>query len=147
MAKCYLAGPMRGHTVEKAMNWRFQLAKSLKPHQSLIPGLAEGIEDLEDGEVLSMPKDPGDRIVKVDFHLVASSDYVVANLAYSFKMPTGTLAEISWAYALDIPVVVVGDNEYTQEPFVLVQSTLIVPTVGDVPGAIKMLEGSWNGTE
>ena len=146
MAKIYLAGPMRGHPVETAMKWRFDLSSDLAgfDHRCLIPGMAEGIEELEDGTVLSMPTEPGERIVKVDFHLVASSDYVVANLGYSFKMPTGTLAEISWAYALDIPVVVIGDNEYTQEPFVLVQSTLIVPTVADVPGAMKMLEGQWN---
>ena len=146
MAKIYLAGPMRGHHVAVAMDWRFALAKDLgdQGHIALIPGIAEGVQNLETNELLEMPtKTNGEQVVKVDCHLVQISDYLVANLSYSVKMPTGTLAEISWAYIFDVPVIVIGDNEYTKEPFIATQATLTVPTVEDALHAIACLEGQW----
>ena len=148
MTKCYLAGPMRGHVVEVAMDWRFDLAEDLKTlgYSALVPGMAEGVHKMHPAEVLEMStiQTVGEQIVNVDFHLVQISDYLVANLSYANKMPTGTLAEISWAFAMDIPVIVVGDNEYTKEPFIATQATLCVSTVEEVIPAITTLEGVWN---
>ncbi len=146
MAKVYCAGPMRGHPVKVAMDWRFTLANELSDqgHVALIPGIAEGVQDLQTQELMHMPtKADGEQVVKVDCHLVQISDYVVANLSYAVKMPTGTLAEISWAYILDVPVIVIGDNEYTREPFIATQATMTVPTVEDALHAIACLEGIW----
>lgn len=142
MVKVYLAGPMRGHTVAQAMDWRFNLASDLKAYgfDAVVPGMAEGITEM-DADTILLPG--GEHIVEIDHHLVSSSNYLIANLGYAYRLPVGTLAEISWAYALGIPVITVSNDDIGKEPFIAAQTTLRVSTLHDALNALKTLEGQW----
>ncbi len=143
--KIYLAGPMRGHPVEVAMGWRRDLADELgdQGYQCVLPGMIEEGTMVE-GKFEDRPRGPAyEKVVSFDFHMVSKCDYLVVNLGYSFRMPVGSLAEISWAFAMDIPVIVIGDNDYVREPFIQEQAITVVPNVEDVLPTLAALEGTY----
>jgi len=135
---------MRNHDYDTAMGWRGDLARELMDigHEALVPGMTEVFAD---GQAFDTTKltSFGMNAVQIDYHMVSTADYLVVNLGYAKNMPIGSLAEISWAYALQIPVILVGDNQYVKEPFVQAQAMAIVPVVEDVLDTLARLEGEW----
>ena len=142
--RLYLAGPMRDHTVAEAMQWRKVMANSLTVYgiTAVLPGFLEGATTAPLDRILSVDDAmKSHNFVTFDLALVKSCDVLLANLSYATRKSTGTLSEISWANALGKPVIVVGNNEWTVEPFVKEQALAVVATLGEAELFLRGLAG------
>ena len=140
----YLAGPMDGHTVSEALNWRLEFREKHSEHfHFFIPGLAEGLNVLEYSKMIEHSDTKrGVSVVGLDYALVSSSDILIANVDYAYKKGTGTMCEIAWAYSMRKPVIIVRheDNVFNT-PFLNEQATAVVETLDEAADLLMTLVG------
>ena len=126
------------------MQWRKVMADSLTVYgiTAVVPGFLEGATTAPPYRILSVDDAmKAHNFVTFDLALVKSCDVLLANLSYAKRKPTGTLSEISWANALGKPVIVVGQNEWTLEPFVKEQALAVVADLGQAELFLRGLAG------
>jgi nucleoside 2-deoxyribosyltransferase len=118
--KVYLAGTISGASVGSATGWRDYAKSKLKEYGVLgyspMRGTAyvTGTRDLTDKEKVSFYGQNIDSIVGInvrDFNDCKTADAVLVNLIDAPKVSIGTVMEIAWARAFQIPVVIVMEKE------------------------------------
>lgn len=111
----YLAGPITGLSFNDCVNWREYFINRLPPE---IIGLSplRGKDYLEhEQEIQSdyahvvLSSERG--ITTRDYNDVKRSDVVIVNLLGANKVSIGTVMEIAWARAFQIPVILVIEKE------------------------------------
>lgn len=106
----YLAGPMIGHTVGQALNWRLRIANLLNDHKINHEMPYDSVDWFEfpDDFVLTA-KDLTAADVRViwqaDKAIVEAADAVFADMRYANRVSIGTVQEIAWAVGAKVPVV------------------------------------------
>lgn len=124
----YLAGPITGCSFDECVDWREDFCKSLMPE---IIGLSpmrgksyfEGTKNIDDKE---WPEDlnknsknfllkdvlSSDRgIITRDFNDCRRADAIFVNFLGAKRVSIGTVMEIAWAKAFNIPLVVAMEDE------------------------------------
>lgn len=123
LGSVYLAGPISGLSYDEARNdWR-KLFFDLVGHEIAVlsPMRQQGYlqEVTEMGSVTQNSGHYFDKekaIVSKDFLDVKRCDIVVVNLIGSKKVSIGTMIEIGWANALGKPVVLIIEEDATNNP-------------------------------
>jgi len=112
---CYLAGPITGLSFDEGNDWREEAKEKLDPR---IAGMSPfrgktylnqqtKIKDTYEDIALSSAKG----ITTRDLNDCRRADMVLANLATcNGKVSIGTVMEIAWARAFNVPVVVIMDK-------------------------------------
>ena len=119
--KVYLAGPISGLTFQEANQWRVELAEELAELgiESFNPLAPD--KELDDGRIITHTDCPegitGEDIFNRDVAWINESDLVVANFNAPHFSP-GTMWELGYAYAMDIPIVTLGKEDQISHPFV-----------------------------
>ena len=116
--KVYLAGPISGLSYGESVDWREDAERvfssydieALSPMRSKeflanVNVLDTGYEEFKAEYEQALVSDRG--IMTRDYHDCTTSDVVLVNLLDAKKVSIGTVMEIAWAYAHNIPVVVV----------------------------------------
>lgn len=112
--KVYLAGPISGLTYDEGQDWREYAQAALAHHGIAGYSPLRQKEFLRSEGVLSqayanpMATDRG--IMRRDFNDVKTSHVVLINLLGAKSASQGTVMEMGWAYALQIPVVVAVED-------------------------------------
>lgn len=115
----YLAGPISGHTLDEANDWRIKAAEYLNSYDIGVLSPLRGkncylkdlvgngtIADHYNNKLLSTQRG----ITVRDRNDVMTCDAILANLSDSKKVSIGTVMEIAWADMLRKPIVVVMDE-------------------------------------
>lgn len=113
--KVYLAGPITGLDYKGATNWRNEVRDKVGPYIGTYSplrgkeflGRATAIADHYDGSVMAGVKGINTR----DYNDVVTSDAVFVNFLGSKKVSIGTVMEIAWAKAHNVPVVCVMEED------------------------------------
>ena len=133
----YLAGPMVGHTVKEALHWRLDLKKKLQdagmgyafPYDATDWFVYPDDKVLTAEELANMPN-----IWKHDKRIVETVNVVLVDFRYAKRVSIGTVQEIAWAVAADVPVVLLfkplvknfnAIRSWHDHPFLLEQATAI----------------------
>lgn len=132
--RVYLAGPITGMTMEEASGWRNLFKHKLPERIECLdplrgkPFLA-GEMDIKD----SYDDQPlGDRraILTRDYFDCKRSDLIVANFLDAKRVSIGTVMELAWAKAFDIPTIVIMEEGNIHDHAMVVESAgFIVDTV------------------
>jgi hypothetical protein len=114
--RVYLSGPIWGRSYIEATEWRNQVYEELADYAEILDPmrdrlLPDGMS--EDDPILSCltSEDPSlatDRgIVARDYYDTITSNLLIVNLTGATRASIGTIAELSWAYHLHIPTIVI----------------------------------------
>lgn len=112
---CYLAGPITGCSFKGASDWREGVKKDLDPSISgMSPLRGKKYLSQEDSigttyEDIALSSAKG--ITARDYNDCKRSDAVLVNLLGAKSVSIGTVMEIAWAKAHEVPVVVVMDKD------------------------------------
>lgn len=108
--RVYLAGPISGCTYDQCTDWRARFAAELKSWgvEALSP--MRGKDYLNDGKIIDGAYDQtilsnAQAILHRDFWDCCRSDVVLVNLLGAERVSIGTVMEIAFAHARQIPVV------------------------------------------
>ncbi len=151
----YLAGPIMGCTKGEANDWRQYVAKQLFERGN---GGIVGISPLRcepligDRYSLNYP-DPkfgtARAIAAKNIHDVQSCDMILAYLptpAAGKVQSYGTMAELSWAYALNKQAILVSDDPYMMaHPVIDIQAGWKLNTLDDAIDVIIGVLGGYTG--
>lgn len=134
----YLAGFISGAVLDKCIEWRTELKKRIIGASFLDPlggqDLAAISLDGNDSDI------PYKALTYRDYASVNDSDLIIANLETfnSDRSLTGTIAEISWAWMLRKPIIILapqemeGRSNYVNHPFIKTFASAIVDNLDDV---------------
>lgn len=149
MKHVYLAGPIMGCTRGQANDWRKYVADRLADHgiRGVSPLRCEPL--VGERYALNYP-DPRFGVPRAiaakNFHDVQVCDLTLAYLPLPSEGRTqsyGTMAELSWAYALRKPAILVSDDPYVmQHPVIDIQAGWKLDTLDD---AIDVIVGILGG--
>lgn len=145
--KVYLAGPMTGTTPLGANGWRERAGECL---------LAMGIRALSPLRGKGFPVGEIDcnspteglwssdvSLTRRDYNDCTKADAVLMNLAGAEKVSVGTLIELGWATAKEVPVVVILDQNNPKNPYnhpmVRALATCLVGSLRDGVRAVREL--------
>lgn len=115
--KVYLAGPITGLSYDESVNWRdnVELTFEESPILTLSPmrskpelsehNVIEKVFELKDNVQNSLCCSRG--IITRDYNDVKNCDAILVNLQDESKISIGTVMEIAWAKAFQIPVVAI----------------------------------------
>ena len=151
MSKVYLAGPIAGFSYDTATYWRDTISKMVSEFSIICYSPLRG-ESYEDNQVPldnqgsraynGVPIAPRN-FVRRDWHDVKTSDAMVVLLPADAKtISIGTMIEIGWASALDIPMIGIiphGEWGIHQHPFLDELFTFQVRTVYEAVQILKTL--------
>lgn len=111
----YLAGPITGLSFDECVNWREDFIEKL-PQQIIGLSPLRGKDYLEHEQEVKMDyahlvlsSERG--LTTRDYRDVKNSDLILVNLLGAKKVSIGTVMEIAWARAFQIPVILVIDRE------------------------------------
>ena len=133
--KVYLAGPISGHSFQKTTDWRNETKEFLSQHS------ITGMSPLRGKEYLSKEttiKDnyPNHIMCSItginvrDFNDVKTADALLVNfLDSNDKISIGTIMEIAWARAFQIPIVIVMEENNPHNHGMLTFGNLVVNTL------------------
>lgn len=113
MRTVYLGGPILGATKDGANNWRYEIANTLALHN--IRGVSPlRCEPLIGETYTAVYDDPrfgtARAITSKNFFDVKTCDMVLAYFPDVERVSLGTVAEMSWAFVLDKPAIVVSQD-------------------------------------
>lgn len=134
---CYLAGPITGQSYDNANDWREDVKTKLDPSiagMSPFRGkayLSQQKEILDTYEDIALSSAKG--ITARDFNDCQRADMILANfLPCNGKVSIGTVMEIAWGRAFNVPVVVVMDESNPHWHAMIRESVgFIVPTLDE----------------
>lgn len=118
--KIYLAGPITGLSYKETMNWRETIKSNLpKNYITFNPMRAkEELAKFEKIEINFELTDPVQSslcssrgVITRDFNDVKNCDAIIANLSDETKVSIGTVMEIAWAKAFQIPVIAIVSQQ------------------------------------
>lgn len=149
MRSVYLAGPITGLSYGETTNWRDCVVKILRRFA------IEGICPMRGKSYLQNEKHIADSYTGVDKRLSSGHaiykrdkwdaqrcDVMLVNLLGAQKVSIGTMIELGWADSLDIPVVVVmEENNIHTHCFVSEIAYVVVPTLEEGIAVIQTLLG------
>jgi nucleoside 2-deoxyribosyltransferase len=133
--KVYLAGPISGHSYGNVTNWREYSKEYLKDNGIL------GFSPMREKHYLSEENKIQDSysqhtmssitgINVRDYNDTKTSDAILVNLLDSGqRVSIGTVMEIAWARAFQIPVVIVMEEDNIHQHAMLSFGNIIVPTL------------------
>lgn len=133
---CYLAGPITGLSYGSASDWREYAKTKLDPSivgMSPLRGKTylsqiDNIQDTYEEIALSCAKGINAR----DFNDCRRADMVIANFAGATTVSIGTVMELAWAKAFNVPCVAVMDEENPHWHAMVRESVgFIVPTLDE----------------
>lgn len=120
--KVYLAGPITGQSYENATDWRedFTIKVSEATHrcvQCFSPMRGKHyLQSSQDIAVMGNEKlgimSGGPAVLARDFYDVKTSELIVVNLLGASKVSIGSMFEVAWAHALQIPVVLIIEDDF-----------------------------------
>lgn len=112
--RVYLAGPITGLTYDEGNQWRQYAASRLAPIEAMSP--LRGKEFLQkygpltatfnSNKALSTSRG----IMTRDFNDCRTSDAILCNLLGAKRVSVGTVMEIAWAHAFQIPLILVMEE-------------------------------------
>lgn len=114
MKTVYLGGPILGNTKSQANDWRYAAALELNTHG--IVGVSPlRCEPLIGDTYSTVYDDPrfgtARAITSKNWHDVRSCDMILAYFPEGDRVSLGTVAEMSWAFALGKPAIVVSTDQ------------------------------------
>jgi nucleoside 2-deoxyribosyltransferase len=122
----YLAGPITGCSFGEAVDWREEFAEALPVNivgmspmrgKDYLKHLDEIPCDCDEIGILSGPK----AVVTRDYNDCTRCDCIVVNLLGAERVSIGTVMEIAWAKAFDVPVVLVMEKEGNIHDHIMIQ--------------------------
>lgn len=145
--KVYLAGPITGTTYGESTNWRETAKVALADNHldgfSPMRGKAYlSKEDLIKDSYSDYTMSSINGINVRDFNDVKTADAVLVNLLGATKASIGTVMEIAWARAFQIPTVLIMDKGNVHDHGMLTFGNIIVPTLGEGLHAVNQLLNS-----
>ena len=142
----YLAGQITGLTYEGATDWRDWAAEKLDSDKIETLSPMRGKSFLKDAGILHsgtyVPAvSTAKGIMRRDFYDCTRADCVLVNLLGAQKVSIGTMMELGFAYARQIPVVLVMEPGGNPHQHVMVEqaAAYIVPTLGEGVELVKFL--------
>lgn len=116
MRKVYLAGPITGHSYNDVTGWRDIVKEVLLDVgiHSYSPMRGKSYLSKEDELHDSYSDHTMTSITAInirDYNDVKTSDAILVNLLYTKHVSIGTVMEIAWARAFQIPVVIVIEKD------------------------------------
>jgi len=143
----YLGGPISGLSYQDATLWRRAAASYLE-----LAGVL-AIDPMRNKEYLakyvSMPHSSGEIFSRADFIYtrdrsdIFSADLLLVNTLTRNELGAGTLIEMGWANALDIPIVlVVEPGSVWDKPFVRGVAGVVVHTLVDGLSVVTAMLGA-----
>ncbi len=140
----YLAGPMTGVRLQKAMAWR-QYVKERLPScfktrnpllsEQQVEGNAKIPKEIETGIF-----GKGKAFTRKDKNDVRRASLVFINFIGATEVSIGTICELAWAYLFGVPTVVVIDRKNVHwHPFIIEMADVIVDNLDDGINAVKAL--------
>ncbi len=143
--KVYLAGPITGTSYEESVDWRDQAECELDDHDirafSPMRGKAylskeEEIQDSYSDHTMSSITGINVR----DYNDCKTADAILVNLLGAKKVSIGTVMEIAWARAFQIPIVLIMEkNNNVHEHGMLTFGNIRVSSLEEGIGAIIQL--------
>jgi len=145
----YCAGFMSQEFLEETTGWRKQIREHYKmkdwPITFLDPYNGKDLETIsQDGLTSSIP---GQALVHRDYMSVSNADIIVANLNTfgAKRTPTGTICEISWAWSMHKPIILItNEDQYKRHPFTSYFASAMYDTVEEMLED-KILEYMYKG--
>ena len=146
--KVYLAGPISGQTFNECTNWRDEIKKELENRTG---GLIVGYSPMRGKAYLSKEdkiKDSYSNHTMSSINGINVRDYndcktaaaiFVNFLGCGTKVSIGTVMEIAWARAFQIPIVIVMEKDNIHNHGMLNFGNIIVETVEEGVDAIVQL--------
>lgn len=143
--KVYLAGPITGQSFQQTTNWRNETKEFLSQHS--ITGISplRGKEYLkkEDSIKDNYPNHIMSSITGInvrDYNDVKTADALLVNfLDSNDKISIGTIMEIAWARAFQIPIVIVMEENNPHNHGMLTFGNLVVNTLEEGMELILMI--------
>jgi nucleoside 2-deoxyribosyltransferase len=143
--KVYLAGPITGLSWEEATAWRNQMIAEMKPlgiqcysplrakvylsHLNSIPNATA-----------TQPLSTARGIYTRDKWDATRCDVLFVNFLGAQKVSTGTVLEIAWADAKDIPIILVMEEDNIHRHAMIMECAgYVVPTLDDGMHILKSL--------
>lgn len=115
--KVYLCGPITGLSYEEARHgWRSKMRKLVDSRIDLLSPMRQEnhLAEIKKISPEAYPENPvstAKAIVAKDFLDVTAADIIVANFVGAKELSVGSICEVSWAYALRKPVILVMEKE------------------------------------
>lgn len=133
--KVYLAGPISGHSYKNVTDWREDAKNYLSDMNILGYSPLRGKSYLNNEEMIkdhysshTMSSIKGINVR--DYNDVKTSDAVIVNLLNSGdKISIGTVMEIAWARAFQIPVIIVMEENNPHNHGMLTYGNIVVDTL------------------
>ena len=143
--KVYLAGPITGQTYGESVKWRYETSDNFDKYTG---GKIIGYSPMR-GKAYNSPEDKAQpsfddstihSITGInirDFNDVKTSDAILVNfLECKDVISIGTVMEIAWARAFQIPVVIVMQKDNIHQHGLLTYGVIVVDTLEDGVNAI-----------
>lgn len=111
MGRVYLAGPIAGHTHDECTQWRDDVIRHMDKRIDCYCPM-RGKAFLREHGVMDVggydhPLAKPAAILGRDYNDVKNADVVLVNLLGAVDVSIGTVMEVAWAYAMQIPVILV----------------------------------------
>lgn len=138
--KVYLAGSISGQSIGSASGWRDYVKATLKDvgidGYSPMRGTAytNGTNNLTESEKKNFYGQDINSIVGInvrDFNDCKTADALLVNLLGAQKVSIGTVMEIAWARAFQIPVVIVMEKDNVHNHGMLTFGNVITDNIDD----------------
>lgn len=136
MKKVYLAGPITGQSYGETTAWREETASLLRARHNILgfsPMRGKAYLSNEDRVKDSYSDHTMSSINGInvrDYNDVKTSDTILVNLLRcGSRVSIGTVMEIAWARAFQIPVVIVMEKGNVHEHGMLTFGNIVVPTL------------------
>lgn len=130
--RVYLAGPMKGLSVESATGWRNRIAEALSPEivcYSPMRQVAECATDRVEASYEHHVLHNSRALTARDRIDVQRADLVIANLVTATSVSIGTCIEVGWCDAWRIPLVLIlGKDGPHEHPMIREAAGWIVRT-------------------
>jgi len=144
--KVYLAGPITGYDYGTVTSWRDDVKDHLKEHgiQGYSPMRGKSYLSKEEMIADSYSDYTMSSITGInvrDYNDCKTSDAILVNLLGASKVSIGTVMEIAWARAFQIPVVIIMGKGNIHEHGMLSFGNIIAPTIDEgVEAIIQILK-------
>lgn len=122
--KVYLAGPMCGCDSKETFTWRDEVSEALDDIvviQTIDPTKGLDYVYSEDTRLLPCNDHHGitnKEVFQKDIFLIDRCDVLLVNLYYQNSMSTGCFFEMGYAFANNIPIIVVNAGKKRDHPFI-----------------------------
>ena len=143
--KVYLAGPISGHNYDGVTGWREEVKQALSNYNiagySPMRGKAYLSKEDEIADSYSDHTMSSINGINVrDFNDTKTADAILVNfLGCGNRVSIGTVMEIAWARAFQIPIVIIMEEDNIHRHGMLTFGNIVVPTIAEGVSAIKQL--------